>query len=323
MITINGLKDTVLAGGQITRDEALWLYAQPLEELSPAADGIRKYFCGDGCDLCAIINARSGRCPENCRFCAQSAHHKSKINIYPLLSVQEILDEAKHNDQQGVMRLGIVTSGKRLSEEEVDQICEAIRAIRAQTNISVCGSLGLLSAAQFAKLKEAGLHRVHNNLETSRRFFPYICTTHSYDDKIAAIRAAKSVGLSICSGGIVGLGETIEDRIDLALALRELEIKSVPVNMLNPIPGTPLERNQVLTMDDMKRIFAVFRFILPDAALRLCGGRGLMQDKGRGCFAAGANAAITGDMLTTAGISVEKDLKMLGELGFKVRLGKD
>lgn len=239
--------------------------------------------------------------------------------MYPLLSAEEITAEARKNDAQGVLRYSIVTSGKRLSDDEVEAMCEAVRQIRAETGISVCVSFGLLSQKQYEKLRDAGVTRVHNNLETSRRNFPNICTTHTYDDKIAAIRAAQAAGLTVCSGGIMGLGETVEDRIDMALTLRELDIHSVPVNVLNPIPGTPLEQCTPLTEDEVRRIVAVYRFLLPDASIRLAGGRGLLPDKGRVCFLSGANAAISGDMLTTAGITVETDRRMLQELGYEVK----
>lgn len=239
--------------------------------------------------------------------------------MYPLLSAEEITAEAKKNDVQGVLRYSIVTSGKRLSDDEVEAMCEAVRQIRAETGISVCVSFGLLDQKQYEKLRDAGVTRVHNNLETSRRNFPNICTTHTYDDKIAAIRAAQAAGLTVCSGGIMGLGENVEDRIDMALTLRELDIHSVPVNVLNPISGTPLEHCIPLTEDEVRRIVAVYRFLLPDASIRLAGGRGLLLDKGRACFLSGANAAISGDMLTTAGITVETDRRMLQELGYEVK----
>lgn len=195
-------------------------------------------------------------------------------------------------------------------------MCEAIREIREQTDIKVCASFGLLDEGQYCRVKEAGVSRIHNNLETSRRNFPNVCTTHTFEDKVNAVKAAKAAGLSVCSGGIMGLGETEEDRIDMAFTLRELGIRSVPVNMLNPIPGTPYEGNARLTVDDMRRIVAVYRFILPDAFIRLAGGRGLMEDKGEGAFCSGANAAITGDMLTTAGYTIETDMEMLRRLGY-------
>lgn len=314
------LTNEVLDGRLITKGEALDLYDQPLEVLCECADQIRRHFCSDQFDICTIINGKSGRCSENCKFCAQSLHNHTCTSEYPLLSDEEILEQARVNQEQGVLRYSIVTSGKRLSDAEVDTMCRVIRKIRKDVGISVCVSFGLLNEQQFRKLKEAGASRVHNNLETSRRNFPNICTTHTFDDKIQAIRAAQTAGLSVCSGGIMGLGETPEDRIDMAFTLRELGIQSVPVNMLNPIPGTPLEQNETLTEKEMQRIVAVYRFILPSASIRLAGGRGLLADKGRGCFLSGANAAISGDMLTTAGITVQTDMELLDELGYKAAL---
>ena len=317
-MTVETLAKEIMEGRLIGREEALWLWEQPLEALCEQADRIRKHFCAGRFDLCTIINGKSGRCSENCRFCAQSAHNHTGAAEYPLLSAEEIVAQAKREDAQGVLRYSIVTSGKRLTDREVDEMCEAVRQIRRECRLSVCISFGLLGEEQYRKLKEAGVTRVHNNLETSRNHFPEICTTHTFDDKVAAIRAAQAAGLTVCSGGIMGMGETAEDRIDMALTLRELGIGSVPVNLLNPIPGTPLERQKPLTADDMRRIVAVYRFLLPDAFIRLAGGRGLLADKGKGCFQSGANAAITGDMLTTAGITVETDKELLKELGYEV-----
>lgn len=313
-------KEKVLGGEQITKEEAMRLYEEPLEEVCTAADEIRRYFCEDRFDLCTIINGKSGKCPEDCKYCAQSAYYHTSTEDYPLLETEEIVRQAKYNADRGVLRYSIVTSGRALKDEEIDQMCGAIRAIREQTDIEVCVSFGLLSEAQFRRVKEAGASRVHNNLETSRRNFPNICTTHTFDDKVAAIKAARAAGLSVCSGGIMGLGETKEDRIDMALSLRELGVKSIPVNMLNPIPGTPYEDNERLTEDDMRRIAAVYRFILPDASIRLAGGRGLMGDKGEGCFQSGANAVISGDMLTTSGYTIESDMEMLCRLGYRAVL---
>ena len=230
------------------------------------------------------------------------------------------IEGARHNDEKGVLRYSIVTSGKRLSDKEVGQVCESIREIRRQTNIQVCVSFGLLNEEQFKKIKEAGASRVHCNLESSRNYFPQVCTTHTYEEKIETLKAARRAGLSICSGGIMGLGETMEDRIDMVLTARELGVKSIPVNLLNPIPGTPYENNRVLTNDELCRIVAIFRFLIPDGMIRLAGGRGLLKDKGETCFRSGASAAISGDMLTTAGITVQTDLQLLNELGYEVKL---
>jgi len=320
MFDMEEITEKILGGGQVTREEALALYRQPIDELCRAANRIRMYFCADRFDICTIINGKSGNCSENCKFCAQSAHNSTCADRYPLLSASEIVAHARLNQEQGVLRYSIVTSGRNLSDAEMDKMCDAVRQICSEVDISVCVSFGLLNEAQYRRLKEAGVTRVHNNLETSRRFFPQVCTTHTYEDKIGAIKAAQAAGLTVCSGGIMGLGETAEDRVDMALTLRELGIKSVPVNMLNPIPGTPFENNSRLTKEDMRRIVAVYRFLLPDASIRLAGGRGLLEDKGESCFISGANAAISGDMLTTAGITVKTDLALLEKLGYRTGL---
>lgn len=320
MSYIEKLKKKVLNNELITKEEALRLYEEPLEELCTAANEIREYFCKNIFDICTIINGKSGRCSENCKYCAQSSHYNAEVEEYPLLGSSEIVAQAKYNYEKGVLRYSIVTSGKALSDREVDQVCKSVRQIKQETGIEVCASLGLLNEAQFRKLKEAGVSRIHNNLETSPRNFSNVCTTHTYEDKIVSIQAAQRAGLKVCSGGIMGLGETVEDRIDLALQVRELGIGSMPVNMLNPIPGTPYENNPKLTEDDMRRIVAVFRFILPKASIRLAGGRGLLQDKGKSCFISGANAAISGDMLTTAGITIDADCKMIDDLGYTKEL---
>lgn len=312
------LKDRVLAGGAITRDEALALWEAPLAPLCQAADAIRAACCGERVDLCAIINGKSGRCSENCRFCAQSSHYRTGAEVYDLLDTDTILAAARRHADQGVRRFSIVTAGRALSDADIDRACRSIRAIRQATGLSVCVSFGLLTRPQYEKLRAAGVSRVHNNLETSEAYFPEVCTTHTFADKVAAIRAAQAAGLSVCSGGILGLGEGAGDRIDLAFALKALDIRSVPVNFLNPIAGTPMADRPVLAEAELRRTIAVFRFILPDALIRLAGGRGLLEDKGRACFQAGANAVITGDMLTTAGYTVASDKAMLVALGREV-----
>ena len=314
------MKDKILLGKWIGREEALRLAEEPLEELRQAADEIRRKVCGSGFDLCTIVNAKCGRCSEDCRYCAQSAHYRTACEeSYPLLSTQELLEDARRNAQQGVLRYSIVTSGRRLSEEEVEQACESIRRIRAEVPIEVCVSFGLLDEVQFRKIKAAGASRVHCNLESSARYFPSVCTTHTYEEKIRTLQEAKRAGLSICSGGILGLGETMEDRIDMVLTARELGVKSIPVNLLNPIPGTPYENRVPLDNEEACRCVAMFRFLIPDASIRLAGGRGLLGDKGEACFLSGANAAISGDMLTTAGITVETDMELLRSSGFEVK----
>lgn len=312
------LQDKVLGGDFLTKPEAMQLVDMPLEALCKAADEIRRSFCGNRFDLCTIVNGKNGKCSENCKYCAQSAFYDTDVEEYPLMETKELLKHAEYDAVRGVPRYSIVTSGKRLSSEEVDQVCESIREIKSRIPVSVCVSFGLLQEESFRKIRDAGAVRIHNNLETSRRYFKEVCTTHSYDEKIETLKAAQRAGLSICSGGIMGMGESMEDRIDLAMTVRSLGVRSIPVNMLNPIPGTPFEGYETLSTDEMCRITAIYRFLVPGAYIRLAGGRGLMEDKGRRCFQSGANAAITGDMLTTSGITIEQDLKMLGELGFTV-----
>lgn len=318
MKIIQAIKNDILAGKLIGKEQALTLVTEPLNELCIAANEIREFFCGNDFDMCTIINGKSGRCSENCKYCAQSVLYKTKVDEYPLLDTNELVAQAKYNDERGVLRYSIVTSGKRLKDDEVDKVCESIKAIKEQTNISVCVSFGLLNETQFKKLKSVGVDRIHNNLETSRSYFSNVCTTHTYDDKISAIHAAQKSGLGVCSGGIIGLGESMEDRIDMALTLRGIGINSIPINMLNPIPGTPYENNKPLSNDEMCRVIAIFRFILPKAFIRLAGGRGLLPDRGMKCFLSGANATISGDMLTTSGIYIENDMKMIDELGYKL-----
>lgn len=320
MSNINNLKEKVLSGINISKQEAMTLWNSDYNELCSSADEIRRHFCENRFDICTIINGKSGKCTENCKFCAQSSFYHTHTDEYPLLDTESIVNEAVSNSEQGILRFSIVTSGKRLSDLEVNKMCETIRKIHKKTNISVCVSFGLLNEEQYKKLKNAGVSRVHNNLETSENYFKNVCTSHTFEDKIHAVKAAQNAGLSVCSGGIMGLGETDEDRTDMAFTLRELGIKSVPINMLNPIPGTPFENNQKLTEKDMCRICAVYRFILPDASIRLAGGRGLMESKGKECFKSGANSAISGNMLTTSGITIKTDMKFLKELNYRTAL---
>ena len=320
-MNIQKLKDEIISARQITKPEALALLNVDIEKLSKAANEIREYFCGCSFDVCSILNGKSGRCSENCKFCAQSIHYKTLIEEYPLIeNKDELVKSANYNKHKGVLRLAIVTSGKKLNDEEFEIICQNYKTIASKCDIFLCASHGLLTCEQFKSLKIAGVKRYHCNIETSRNFFPYICTTHSYDDRINVIKNAQAADLEVCSGGILGLGESMEDRIDMAFTIRKLNIKSVPVNVLSPIKGTPLEFNKIVPYDEVRRTIAIFRFILPTAAIRMAASRGLMQDKGRLIFMSGANACITGDMLTTTGIHVDDDMSMLKQLAFEVRL---
>ena len=278
---VNKIKNKILSEEKITYGEALSLADAPINQLISAADEIRKHFCGNIFDICSIINAKSGRCSEDCKFCAQSAHYKTNINEYPILDKDEIIKNALYMAEKGVLRFSIVTSGKALTDKDVNILAETIKEIKSKSNISICASLGLLSDENFKKLKDAGLERVHNNLETSKNFFPKVCSTHTFDDKVNALKAALKSNLSVCSGGIIGLGESMQDRIDLAFSLEKLNIKSVPLNILSPVKGTPFENNKPLSEEEILKTTAIFRFIIPDAFIRLAGGRSILKDKGK------------------------------------------
>ncbi|MGN0395826.1 MAG: biotin synthase BioB [Coprococcus sp.] len=316
--SLQGLKRKVLNGEQIDKAEALFLAVQPLEELCVAADEIREKFCGDTFDICSVINCKCGKCPEDCRYCAQSVHNHANVNGHALIDTEEMLKQARHNKELGALRCELVAGGRRMSDSEIYKVCESIRAIKREVDIEICVSFGLLEKRHFEMLKEAGVSRAHCNLEASEQFFKTICTTHTYQDKISTIKAAKETGLSICSCGIFGLGETMEDRIELALMERSLGVKSLPLNMLKPIPGTPYENAEPVSNEEMQRIVAIFRFILPDAAIRMAAGRDRLNDKGKACFKSGSNAAITGDFLTVSGNKINQDMEMIRKLGYEI-----
>lgn len=307
----------IIQGRRLTRlDDLTPLLQAGLEDLCAGADQSRKALRGAGYELCTIINARSGRCGEDCTFCAQSCHHQTQAQEYPFLEVEEIVRQGKRDEAAGVQRYSLVTAGRAVTGPELDQALAAYRRLREETGLGLCASFGFQSVEDFRRLKEAGVTRYHANLETSRRNFPNICTTHSYQDKIDNIRRAKQAGLQICSGGIVGLGETWEDRLELALDLAELEVDSIPLNLLTPIPGTPLEGTPPLSVEEVRRIVAVFRYINPTAWIRMAAGRGRFADGGAILFRSGANSAITGDMLTTTGTNIAQDLDLMKQGGF-------
>ena len=312
-------KNYVVAGGIINKEEAEALYISPLEELRRTANELRLHFCGNSFDLCTIINGKSGSCSEDCKYCAQSAHYCTNLEEYPLLDSDTVLKQAVYNEKSGVLRFSIVTSGRNLDDPEIEVISDIYSSLSKNCTMSLCASHGLLRFKQLKKLKESGVSRYHCNLETSRRYFNEICTTHSYEDKLRTIKEAMKAGLEVCSGGIMGIGENIGDRIDMALELRSLGIRSIPINLLNPIKGTPLENLTPITADEAVRITATYRFILPYAAIRMAGGRSLLKDNGRSLLLSGVNAAITGDMLTTCGTGISEDIVMLKDLGFEVR----
>lgn len=316
---IDILKKKVLGGGLITREEALFLHKQEDKQaLYRAAGEIREKMAGNLFDTCSIVNARSGRCSENCKWCAQSAVFRTNVEEYELIEEEKCLELARLNAKYKVDKFSFVTSGRALSDRNIDRICEYAVKIRKENDINLCASMGLLKKPQLQKLMDAGIKRYHCNLETSSRFFPELCSTHTTEDKLETLRAAKEVGMEVCSGGIIGMGETMEDRIDLAFQLRELGIKSIPMNILNPIPGTPLEGRETMEDDEILTTIAVYRFINPDAYLRFAGGRILIEHLEAEAMKAGINAAIVGDMLTTPGPKLLDDMEKVKQLGFSI-----
>lgn len=287
-------------------------------ELLQGANMIRQELCGNKVDLCTIINGRSGRCSENCKFCAQSSHHHTRIKEYDFLDTEIILEDCKRNEAKGVHRYSIVTAGRTLIGKDFGKAIETYKKIHEECSINLCASHGLLTEEQFIHLKEAGVSMYHANIETSRRNFPNVCTTHTYEDKIHQLKLAKKAGLKVCSGGIIGMGETWDDRIDMAISLSELQVESIPINALMPIKGTYYEDLEPLSQEDILRTVAIFRYINPTAYIRMAAGRNYFEEGGAKIFLCGANATITGDMLTTVGNNTIQDKEMLTSLGFDI-----
>lgn len=312
--------EEIIAGRRLHRGEDVsFLLTGDLEELKKGANRIREALCGNRADLCTIINGRAGKCSENCKFCAQSSHHSTGAEEYDFLETEKIVEACRVNGDKGVHRFSIVTAGRTLGERDYEKALQAYRKMQEECpEMKLCASHGLLTEEQFRGLRESGVCTYHANIETSENYFPQICTTHTFQDKLACIRAAKGAGLQVCSGGIIGLGESMEDRVDMAFTLSELEISSIPLNVLLPIAGTPLEDQKTLSEEEILRTVALFRFINPTAYIRLAAGRATMEDSGREAFLSGANAAITGDMLTTSGNNITQDREMLAGMGFEL-----
>jgi len=306
----------------LSAEDALLVADLPLEQflrLLPVTDRLRAKSFGNQVRLCSIVNAKSGRCSEDCRFCAQSARWNAGVDEYPLRSPEAIVAEAKPAKLRGAREFSIVTSGKGLRREaEVAAVAEAIRGIREGTGLFTCASLGIVEEKTLARLKAAGLNKYHHNLECSRSFWDQVCTTHEWEEDLAVVKRAKTLGLQVCCGGIFGLGESWAQRAELAVSLRELKVDSVPLNFLNPIPGTPLQNVTRLTPLECLQIIVLFRLMLPATRLHVCGGRQVnLRDLQSFIFAAGADGMMIGNYLTTKGRPVEDDLRMIHDLGLE------
>lgn len=314
---LRALTDRIIEGYRLkqTDPEVQELLTQPLAELQQEAGRLQSHFCGNHVDFCTIINARSGRCGENCKYCAQAACHHTGCDEYGFLDEDEIMKTAKADQDAGANRFAMVTSGRALVGKDFEKALTVYSHMREKLSIDLCASHGIISREQLHRLRQAGVTSYHHNIETSRRYFPHICTSHTFDDRIRTIKAAQAEGMCVCSGGIIGMGETWQDRIDMAFTLQSLGIESIPINALMAIPGTGMEGRKPLPADDILRTIAIFRFINPTANIRLAAGRKLLPQNGATAFKSGASASITGNMLTTSGTTIKEDMEMIKELG--------
>ncbi|MBI4313591.1 MAG: biotin synthase BioB [Candidatus Omnitrophica bacterium] len=326
-VLIRSAGEKVLKGGPITREEAseLMKLTDPADilELGSWANRVRSKYTGRSCQLCALVNAKAGECAENCKYCSQSGHYSTDISKYPLMAPEAILARAKQAAEFGARRFCIVTATRGLSDKDLPAIVKAVQLVREQTGLAVECSLGFVTDEQLEVLKAAGMTRYNHNLETCEDNFSNICTTHTYQDRVNTLKQLKKHGMERCAGGILGLGETPEGRLDLAFALAELEVECVPVNVINPRPGTPLEHNTPPEPLEVIKTIAIFRLILPWAVIELAGGRELnVRDLQSLALICGANGLIIGSYLTTIGRQPAEDMQLVQDLGFEPDRGE-
>lgn len=318
---ITSLKEKILSGGMINDTEAYTIaesLPQSSEALRKAASEITDALCEHTFDSCSIVNARSGLCSENCKWCAQSKHHNTGCETYDIVNHDECLEAARTNSEKGVHRFSLVASGRAVKGNALKQICSLLRKVKDETGISTCASLGLLDNNDLQQLWDSGVNRYHCNLETAPSHFSKLCTTHTIEDKIATIKAAKEIGFEICSGGIIGMGETMLQRAEFALKLREIAPISIPINILSPIPGTPLEHQAEISEDEILDTIALFRMVHPTICLRFAGGRKRLSRKSQlEALHIGINSGIVGDLLTTLGSTIAEDKALVNEAGYK------
>lgn len=301
-----------------TKEDFLKLYDTPLEELLKIAREITHETFSNEVEACSIISAKTGACSENCKYCAQSSHNHAEIECHPILDVETVKKAAYSAKENGASRFAIVTSGRRPSVKDFEIILQMVREISKIEGLTCCASLGILTESQIKQLKDAGLKRFHHNINTSENYHKFICTTHTFEDRINTVKLVQKYGMEVCCGVIIGMGETREDRVDMALTLKELNPESVPMNILCPIKGTPLENyGDKINEEEILKTICIFRIILPNAVLRYAGGRTtrLSEENQKLGIIAGINSVLVGNYLTTAGSKSEDDKKMLEELG--------
>lgn len=310
---------SAVAGNGCTPEEALWLTDHSEPELLQGATQIREAHFGNRVQLCSIINAKSGKCDMDCRFCSQSGHNSTEIESYSFIDADALQTQIHETIDSGDRHCGVVTSGGKLSAAELGNLAETVHGINDGSPSPVCASLGRLTREELAALKAAGITRFHHNLESSEAYYPEICSTQDWSQRLETVKAAQSAGLEVCCGGLFGLGEDWNDRIDLALTLRALNIDSVPINFLYAHPGTPLGEVSPLSADEALRIIALYRYLLPTTTLRICGGRThVLGDRQADLFAAGANGLMTGNYLTVSGSQYASDLALIRQIGLEV-----
>ncbi|MCM1482820.1 MAG: biotin synthase BioB [Muribaculaceae bacterium] len=320
-ITLEDITARALEGHGASIDEALALADKySTDELCDAADRVRARWCGNSVDTCSIVNARSGRCGEDCKWCAQSRHHHTGIAEYDIIPDIEALKAAEHNDRAGVHRFSLVTSGRKVNRCDMDRFFRIYKDIRENTGLFLCASMGLLGREELQALYDAGVRRYHCNLETGSSYFPKLCSTHTHADKLRTIADARAVGMEICSGGIIGMGEDMRQRLELAYEAYSAGACSIPVNILQPIKGTALEDTPLISEDEIIRSVALFRFIAPKATLRFAGGRArLSAETTRRILRGGMNGALVGDMLTTIGNGMDDDFRLFDSVGMPAK----
>ena len=320
MNNIAEIKQEILDGKKLNQEEALTIINtfQP-QEIYQLADELKHHYFGNSVEFCSIANAKSGLCSEDCKWCSQSVHHEANVSTYDMIGKEKTVNLAKENEQQDVNRFSLVTSGRTVTDEELDQLIGLYQSVQDETELNLCASMGLLSKDQLQKLWDAGVRHYHCNIETAPSYFEKLCTTHTIEEKLETIRNAQELGMTICSGGIIGMGESMEQRMEMAVFIQEMKIESIPINFLNPIEGTPLQNTPLISDDEILLTVAMFRIINPKCRIRIAGGRDrLNNDMQKKLLRSGVCSLLVGDYLTTLGNKIADDKAVVDAIGGKL-----